>query len=185
MDILRQSLFFHICKGFSIFSLNFSLILTFYSHSNPFPGQLPLREPPRSCPQRKNERRQIPLTPFVVGVISKKLSFSHPSKTLAAVDGTIRLRLERNPRLSAARGTHRSEIFPGAAGSGLAGIPAKYLENLELKSVILELADDLHHGVLSSYGTQFPPPVHVSGTLELALGDAKYNTAKYEPKSIS
>ncbi len=77
---------------------------------------------------------------------------------------------------------------------GLAGIPAKYLENLELKSVILELADDLHHGVLSSYGTQFPPPVHVSGTperepepetLELALGDAKYNTAKYEPKSIS
>ena len=118
------SLFFHICKGFSIFSLNFSLILTFYSHSNPFPGQLPLREPPRSCPQRKNERRQIPLTPFVVGVISKKLSFSHPSKTLAAVDGTIRLRLERNPRLSAARGTHRGEIFPGAAGSGLAGIPA-------------------------------------------------------------
>jgi hypothetical protein len=60
----------------------------------------------------------------VVGVISKKLSFSHPSKTLAAVDGTIRLRLERNPRLSAARGTHRGEIFPGAAGSGLAGIPA-------------------------------------------------------------
>lgn len=68
---------------------------------------------------------------------------------------------------------------------GLAGIPAKYLENLELKSVILELADDLHHGVLSSYGTQFPPPVHVSGTPELAFWDAKYNTAKYEPKSIS
>lgn len=44
---------------------------------------------------------------------------------------------------------------------GLAGIPSKYLENLELKSVILELADDLHHGVLSSYGTQFPPPVHL------------------------
>ena len=47
---------------------------------------------------------------------------------------------------------------------GLAGIPAKYLEDLELKSVILELAEDLHQGVPASYGTQFPPLVRVIGT---------------------
>ena len=77
---------------------------------------------------------------------------------------------------------------------GLAGIPAKYLEDLELKSVILELAEDLHQGVPASYGTQFPPLVHVSGmperepepeTLELALWDAKYNTASFRPKSAN
>ena len=77
---------------------------------------------------------------------------------------------------------------------GLAGIPAKYLEDLELKSVILELAEDLHQGVPASYGTQFPPLVRVIGTPvrepqpetpELALWDAKYNTASFRPKSAN
>ena len=77
---------------------------------------------------------------------------------------------------------------------GLAGIPSKYLETLELKSVILELADDLYHGVPSTYGTQFPPLVRVIGTPErepepetpeLALWDAKYNTASFRPKSAN
>lgn len=77
---------------------------------------------------------------------------------------------------------------------GLAGIPAKYLEHLELKSVILELADDLYRGVPSSYGKQFPPLVRVIGTAEreikpetpkLALWDAKYDTASYMPKSTN
>lgn len=74
---------------------------------------------------------------------------------------------------------------------GLAGIPPKYLEHLELKSVVLELADDLCQGVPPSYGKQFPPLIHVAGmpvpepepeTPELALWDAKYNTATYIPK---
>ena len=48
--------------------------------------------------------------------------------------------------------------------------------------MILELADDLYHGVPSTYGTQFPPLVRVIGTPErepepetpeLALWDAK------------
>ena len=74
---------------------------------------------------------------------------------------------------------------------GLTGIPPKYLEHLELKSVILELADDLCQGVPPSYGKQFPPLVHAAGapvsepepeTPELALWDAKYNTATYIPK---
>ena len=74
---------------------------------------------------------------------------------------------------------------------GLAGIPPKYLEHLELKSVILELADDLCQGVPPSYGKQFPPLVHAAGgpvlepepeTPETALWDAKYNTAIYIPK---
>ena len=74
---------------------------------------------------------------------------------------------------------------------GLAGIPPKYLEHLELKSVILELADDLCQGVPPSYGKQFPPLVHIGGTPvpepepetpEMALWDAKYNTATYIPK---
>ena len=74
---------------------------------------------------------------------------------------------------------------------GLAGIPPKYLEHLELKSVILELADDLCQGVPPSYGKQFPPLVHIEGTPvpepepetpEMALWDAKYNAATYIPK---
>ena len=40
---------------------------------------------------------------------------------------------------------------------GLAGIPPKYLERLELKSVILELADDLCQGIPADYGKQYPP----------------------------
>ena len=71
---------------------------------------------------------------------------------------------------------------------GLSGIPAKYLEHLECKSVILELADDLWQGVPAAYQAHIPPMVHVAGTPkpeavpltpEAALWDAKYNTAVY------
>ena len=76
---------------------------------------------------------------------------------------------------------------------GLTGIPSKYLEHLELKSVILELADDLCQGVPPSYGKQFLPLVHAAGTPmsepesespEIAVWDAKYDTATYIPKNI-
>ena len=76
---------------------------------------------------------------------------------------------------------------------GLAGIPPKYLEHLELKSVILELADDLCQGVPPSYGKQFLPLVHAAGTPmsepesespEIAVWDAKYDTATYILKNI-
>ena len=76
---------------------------------------------------------------------------------------------------------------------GLTGIPSKYLEHLELKSVILELADDLCQGVPTSYGKQFLPLVHAAGTPmsepesespEIAVWDAKYDTATYILKNI-
>ena len=75
---------------------------------------------------------------------------------------------------------------------GLAGIPPKYLERLELKSVILELADDLCQGIPADYGKQYPPPIHLVGapepelmpeTPEMALWDAKYGTVTYVPKN--
>ena len=76
---------------------------------------------------------------------------------------------------------------------GLTGIPSKYLEHLELRSVLLELADDLCQGIPPSYGKRLPPLVRTSGAPvsepepgipELALWDAKYNTATYIPKNI-
>lgn len=71
---------------------------------------------------------------------------------------------------------------------GLSAIPSKYLERLELKPVILELADDLCCGVPSGYGCHVPPHFHLVGTplpgphpetLEETLWDAKYDTASY------
>ena len=76
---------------------------------------------------------------------------------------------------------------------GFAGIPSKYLKHLQLKSIILEVAEDLCQGVPPSYGEQFPPLVYAVGTPmsdlkpefpEMALWDAKYNTAMYTPKNI-
>lgn len=73
---------------------------------------------------------------------------------------------------------------------GLSGIPANYLEYLELKPVILELADDLYQGVPPAYGEEFQPLIHVIGTPapeprsltpEHALWDAKHTTAVYVP----
>ena len=73
---------------------------------------------------------------------------------------------------------------------GLSGIRANYLEYLELKPVILELADDLYQGVPPAYGEEFQPLIHVIGTpapeprsltSEHALWDAKHTTAVYVP----
>ena len=73
---------------------------------------------------------------------------------------------------------------------GLSGIPPKYLEHLELKSVILELAEDLYQGVPPTYEKELPPMIHVTGTPvpepypltpEHARWDAKYDTAVYTP----
>ena len=74
---------------------------------------------------------------------------------------------------------------------GLAQIPQKYLEHLELKEVTLELADDLYYGCPPAYGRE--PLVHVVGTplpetpkenAEAARWDEKYNTASYCPTTI-
>ena len=73
---------------------------------------------------------------------------------------------------------------------GLSGIPRKYLEHLELKPVILELAEDLCRGVPPAYGKACPPMVHVIDapmpepyplTPEHAQWEAKYDTAVYVP----
>ena len=75
---------------------------------------------------------------------------------------------------------------------GLSGIPQKYQHALELRKVILELADDLCHGCPVGYGRQ--PIIHVVGTpitepqaktSETALWDAKYNTATYRPSATN
>ena len=77
------------------------------------------------------------------------------------------------------------------ASLGLSGIPQKYLERLELRSVILELADDLYHGCPAAYGQQDPLPTAGASspepqakTAENALWDAKYNTAAYRPAVV-
>ena len=76
------------------------------------------------------------------------------------------------------------------ASLGLSGIPLKYQYALELREIILELADDLCHGCPVGYGRQ--PIIHVAGTpipepqaetSETALWDAKYNTATYRPSA--
>ena len=78
------------------------------------------------------------------------------------------------------------------ASLGLSGIPPKYQYALELREIILELADDLCHGCPVGYGRQ--PIIHVAGTpipepqaetSETALWDAKYNTAIYRPSSTN
>ena len=78
------------------------------------------------------------------------------------------------------------------ASLGLSGIPLKYQHALELREVILELADDLCHGCPVGYGRQ--PIIHVVGTpipepqaetSEAALWDAKYNTATYRPSATN
>ena len=78
------------------------------------------------------------------------------------------------------------------ASLGLSGIPLKYQYALELREIILELADDLYHGCPVGYGRQ--PIIHVAGTpipepqaetSETALWDAKYNTAIYRPSSTN
>ena len=56
-----------------------------------------------------------------------ELSLSHPSKALAAIDGTVRLGLKGNPRLATAGGAYCREVFPGAAGGGFPGIPLAIL----------------------------------------------------------
>ena len=48
----------------------------------------------------------------------------HLGEALAAVHGTVRLRLERNAGLAAAGGADSGEILTGAAGRVLAGITA-------------------------------------------------------------
>jgi len=52
------------------------------------------------------------------------LLLSHLCKALAAIHGTVRLRLEGNSGLTAAGSANSGEILTGAAGSGLAGITA-------------------------------------------------------------
>lgn len=78
------------------------------------------------------------------------------------------------------------------ASLGLSGIPQKYQHALELRKVILELADDLCHGCPVGYGQQ--PIIHVAGTpipeppaetSAAALWDTKYNTATYCPSSTN
>ena len=78
------------------------------------------------------------------------------------------------------------------ASLGLSGIPLNYQHALELREVILELADDLCHGCPVGYGRQ--PIIHVVGTpipepqaetSEAALWDAKYNTATYRPSATN
>ena len=78
------------------------------------------------------------------------------------------------------------------ASLGLSGIPQKYQHALELRKVILELADDLCHGCPVGYGQQ--PIIHVAGTpipeppaetSAAALWDTKYNTATYCPSATN
>jgi hypothetical protein len=52
------------------------------------------------------------------------LLLSHLCKAIAAIDGTIRLRLKGNTSLAAAGSADSGEILTGAAGSSLAGITA-------------------------------------------------------------
>ena len=75
---------------------------------------------------------------------------------------------------------------------GLSGIPQKYQHALELRKVILELADDLYHGCPVGYGRQ--PIVSIVGTplaepqpetSEDAIWDAKYRTAIYRPSATT
>jgi hypothetical protein len=55
----------------------------------------------------------------------RQLAFlSHAGETLAAVDRTVRLGLERNLRLAAARSADSGEILAGTTGCILAGIAA-------------------------------------------------------------
>lgn len=71
---------------------------------------------------------------------------------------------------------------------GLSGIPQKYQHALEVRAVILELADDLYRGCPVGYGrqpivhtTKVPFPEPPAETSEDAIWDAKYNTAIYRP----
>ena len=62
---------------------------------------------------------------------------------------------------------------------GLAGIPPKYLERLELRSVITELADDLWRCSSPSCGEPCPP--ETPGSPQAALWARKYVAASYAP----
>ena len=58
-------------------------------------------------------------------MLTKKLALSlHASEAVAAVDGTIRLRLKGNTSFAAAGSAGRGEVLSGATGRGLAGITA-------------------------------------------------------------
>jgi hypothetical protein len=67
-----------------------------------------------------------PDDPFAIQYSSRKLSLllAHLSEALAAVNRTVRLRLERNSGLSAAGCADSGVILTRAAGSSLAGVTA-------------------------------------------------------------
>ena len=58
-------------------------------------------------------------------MLTKKLALClHASEAVAAVDGTIGLRLKGNTSFAAAGSAGRGEVLSGATGRGLAGIAA-------------------------------------------------------------
>ena len=61
---------------------------------------------------------------------------AHLGEALAAVNGTVRLGLERNLSLATARGANSGEILAGTAGSVLASITA----GLAALGLVLETA---------------------------------------------
>ena len=55
---------------------------------------------------------------------------------------------------------------------GLSGIPEKYLKNLELKDLILEIADDLHHDCqMSEYDYEHRDPVWIRKYIKMSYPD--------------
>jgi hypothetical protein len=63
----------------------------------------------------------------------------------------------------------RSRKMPLGAKLGLQGIPEKYTEKLELKEVILEIADDLYHDCqMSEYDYEHRDPVWVQKYIEMS-----------------
>ena len=57
---------------------------------------------------------------------------------------------------------------------GLAGIPEKYTENLELKDLILEVADDLYHDCrMSEYDYEHMDPVWTDKYINMTYGERK------------
>ena len=62
------------------------------------------------------------------------------------------------------------------ASLGLKGIPEKYVKNLELKDVILEIADDLWQDCrMSEYDDEHKDPVWVQKYIEMNYGKARGN----------
>jgi len=95
---------------------------TFFRNASRFPGagrggRLPRQKKKRRPPGAASARDQN-------GLIRLSLLVPHLGEALAAVHGTVRLRLEGHAGFAAAGGADSGEILPGTAGRVLAGVTA-------------------------------------------------------------